>query len=79
MKDFLAGTGVPTLNRNDIHKLWIAIPEEEEQIEIVNILDEVINSKKTKEDKLKSLEKLKKSLMQNLLTGKVRIPLNELK
>jgi len=79
LKDFLAGTGVPTLNRNDIHKLWIAIPEEEEQIEIVNILDEVINSKKTKEDKLKSLEKLKKSLMQNLLTGKVRIPLNELK
>jgi type I restriction enzyme, S subunit len=45
----------------------------EEQILIskkINGFDEIIQ---TKQSKIKTLERLKKSLMQNLLTGKVRV------
>lgn len=74
LKDYLAGTGVPTLNRNDIHKLRVAIPNLETQNEIVLMLDSNVKSIELKTKKVDSLISIKKSLMQNLLTGKVRIP-----
>ncbi len=71
---YYAGTTVPTLNRNDIHKLKVIIPKVlEEQQKIVSVLDAsnvIINDK---QNKITALERLKKSLMQNLLTGKVRV------
>lgn len=71
---YYAGTTVPTLNRNDIHKLKVMIPKiSEEQQKIVSILDAINIIIKDKKDKVYTLERLKKSLMQNLLTGKVRI------
>lgn len=71
---YYAGTTVPTLNRNDIHKLKVMIPKiSEEQQKIVSILDAINKIIKDKKDKVYALERLKKSLMQNLLTGKVRV------
>ena len=71
---YYAGTTVPTLNRNDIHKLKVAIPETfEEQQQIAMLLDESHNIINKKKSKIAVLERLKKSLMQNLLTGKIRI------
>ena len=71
---YYAGTTVPTLNRNDIHKLKVAIPETfEEQQQIALLLDESHNVINKKRNKIAVLERLKKSLMQNILTGKVRI------
>lgn len=71
---YYAGTTVPTLNRNDIHKLKVMIPKiSEEQQKIVSILDAINIIIKDKKDKVYTLERLKKSLMQNLLTGKVRV------
>ncbi len=71
---YYAGTTVPTLNRNDIHKLRVAIPRTyEEQQQIVMLLDECSNVINSKQTKITTLERLKKSLMQNLLTGKVRV------
>ena len=70
---YYAGTTVPTLNRNDIHKLKVAIPETfEEQQQIAMLLDESHNIINKKKSKIAVLERLKKSLMQNLLTGKVK-------
>ncbi|MFC7061038.1 restriction endonuclease subunit S [Halobacillus seohaensis] len=60
-----------------IRKLMIPTPSKEEQEEIVKILfsvDEKINVEKYRFQKL---EILKKSLMQQLLTGKVRVPIEE--
>lgn len=75
---YYAGTTVPTLNRNDIHKLKVIIPKVvEEQQKIVSVLDAsnvIINDK---QNKITALERLKKSLMQNLLIGKVRVGENE--
>lgn len=71
---YYAGTTVPTLNRNDIHKLKVAIPETfEEQQQIALLLDESHNIINKKRNKIAVLERLKKSLMQNLLTGRVRV------
>lgn len=71
---YFAGTTVPTLNRNDIHRLKVAIPKTyEEQKSIVDILDSSENVIQSKIEKIKTLERLKKSLMQNLLTGKKRL------
>ena len=71
---YYAGTTVPTLNRNDIHKLRVAIPKSyDEQQQIVSLLDAMINKIQQKRHKMATLERLKKSLMQNLLTGRVRV------
>lgn len=70
---YFAGTTVPTLNRNDIHKLRVIMPSVEEQNQIVAILDATITKIQQKQEKITALESLKKSLMQQLLTGKVRV------
>lgn len=73
-RKYYAGTTVPTLNRNDIHRLKIAIPktfEEQERIATkIDGFDKLLQSKQTK---IRTLQRLKKSLMQNLLTGKIRL------
>jgi len=72
---YYAGTTVPTLNRNDIHRLKIAIPKtEKEQKEIADKIDDCDKSLESKQTKIQTLQRLKKSLMQNLLTGKLRLP-----
>lgn len=70
---FNSGSGVPTLNRNDVHIEKILLPPLQEQEKIAEILgtwDEAI-------EKLSSLieqkKLLKKGLMQRLLTGKTRL------
>lgn len=71
---YYAGTTVPTLNRNDIHRLKVAIPKTyEEQEAICNLIDSQEKVLEKKQSKINTLQRLKKSLMQNLLTGKVRV------
>lgn len=68
---YFAGTTVPTLNRNDIHKLKVSVPElYEEQQKIVYLLDESCKRMEQLQDKISILECLKKSMMQTLLIGK---------
>ena len=71
---FSAGSGVPTLNRNDIHLQKILLPPLDEQKKIAEILstwDEAIN---LTINLIESKKQFKKALMQNLLTAKVRFP-----
>jgi len=70
---FDAGTSVPTLNRNDVHNHKIAIPPLSEQKEIVLILENLDLRIKNEQDKRYQLENLKKSLMQKLLSGEIRV------
>jgi type I restriction enzyme S subunit len=65
---FSTGTGVPTLNRNDVHIASVIFPPHPEQQKIAAILtsvDEVIEKTQAKIDKLKDL---KTGMMQELLT-----------
>ena len=70
---FGTGTGVPTLNRNIVHKEIVAVPKYGEQKEIAEILS-AVDEKILVNKKLKAkFTLLKKGLMQDLLSGRVRV------
>lgn len=73
LERLLAGTSVPTLNRNDVHRIKITFPRNNDQKQITKILDLIVNRIKILDLKISKIQKLKKSLMQNLLTGKIEV------
>ncbi len=62
------------LNLKSIRKLQIAVPPYKEQQDIVQRMDSIDAQINTETEKLASLQQLKKGMMQDLLTGKVRVP-----
>jgi type I restriction enzyme S subunit len=70
---FGTGTGVPTLNRNDVHIVQVAKPPIEEQKKIAMALTSVDSKLEKLNIKFGKLTSIKKALMQDLLTGKVRV------
>ena len=73
LSKFAYGSGVPTLNRNDVHVSKVAIPPIKEQGYIVKVL-ELWDNAIEKQSKLIEMLKLRKhALMQKLLTGKKRL------
>ena len=69
-------TGMPKINRQEMGLLKIKIPPPDEQIEICRVLQAIDERRKKIGRKLKQTQFLKKSLMQDLLTGKVRVKAN---
>jgi type I restriction enzyme S subunit len=63
-------------NVGDMRNLLVALPPLVEQLEIFNVVDSVTNKIKITEKKLEANVNTKKALMQDLLTGKVRVTLN---
>lgn len=73
LERFSNGTGVPTLNRNDIHPCLVTFPPLHEQRRIAAVLqmcDLEITLLKRKRD---LCHQQKQGLMQQLLTGRVRV------
>ncbi|GAB3807514.1 restriction endonuclease subunit S [Virgibacillus kimchii] len=58
-------------------KLLIAIPPIEEQQKIINVISSNEIKVEKERTKLDKLSKVKNGLMQQLLTGKVRVPIND--
>jgi type I restriction enzyme, S subunit len=67
------GSAQPQLTIGVINSLILPIPTFEEQKELVRIAGALKENYEKKQDKLSSLNALKKSLMQDLLSGKVRV------
>ena len=68
------GTSIPGLSISDLETLPLPVPSEEEQEQIAKILwnsDQKVCQEKEHKEKL---QQLKRGLMQDLLTGKVRTP-----
>lgn len=64
----------PQINKSGYSKYRVLCPKDKlEQIAIAKRISSVDKSIHEHEQKIKSLERLKKSLMQNLLTGKIKI------
>ena len=61
-----------------LRKIQVALPELSEQKKIASIFDSVELNIFSIEDKLAHLKSIKKALMQDLLTGKVRVKLTDL-
>ena len=66
-------SGSPSLNRNDIHPIWIGLPVSTEQSQIANILTECDCQINSDSSNLAKIKRLKTALMRDLLTGKKRI------
>ena len=66
-------SGSPSLNRNDIHPLWIGRPSPDEQVKIANRLLETDKYRESLELRLGKVKLLKTALMQDLLTGEKRV------
>ena len=66
-------SGSPSLNRNDIHPLWIGLPSPDEQNQIITILMGCDYRLDSLNGVLGKLRSLKTGLMQDLLTGKKRV------
>lgn len=62
-----------TIGQADIAPLPVLVPSMEEQIKICKVLDSIASKISTTEAKLISNQQVKKALMQDLLTGKVRV------
>lgn len=62
-----------TINSRELRRFPIGIPDSDEQEEIVEILDCCEDALDAIREKIECLEQLKKSLLQNLLTGRVRV------
>jgi len=69
-----SGSGLWKIGKRDIEKELLALPGKDEQQEIVDVIESVIESYVAVEQKVEALQQVKKSLLQNLLTGKIRIP-----
>jgi type I restriction enzyme S subunit len=74
LERFGTGSGVPTLNRNDVHSYNVSFPASaNEQIAIANVLtdmDAELTALENRRDKTKAL---KQGMMQELLTGRIRL------
>ncbi|MDA8935681.1 restriction endonuclease subunit S [Porticoccaceae bacterium] len=69
-------TGMPKINRQDLNVLKLPMPPFEEQSEIARKIEAIDKATSLKSIKLHQTQSLKKSLMQDLLTGRVRVTVN---
>lgn len=74
LSKFASGSGVPTLNRNDVHASKFAIPPIHEQDKIVEVLDFWDTAIEKQSELIEKLKLRKRALMQLFLTGKKRLP-----
>ncbi len=72
-KKFSDKTGVPGVNRNDLHAVKVNVPPLFEQKKIVQILSDWDKAIATTEQLIANSQQQKKALMQQLLTGKKRL------
>ena len=71
--DLCQGSGQPNLSKKIIDNVFIPIPSVKEQQKIADILSAVDEKLDVLSEKKTTYQELKKGLMQQLLTGKVRV------
>lgn len=76
LEDKMSGTGSKRLNPKTFFKIKIRCPSIEEQQKIAAVLSTADEEISALQQKLDALKQEKKALMQQLLTGKRRVPLN---
>ncbi len=72
-RQYNEASGVPSLNAKTIESVEIFCPDENEQNSIAFLLDEIGDEITTLETKLQKARHLKQGMMQELLTGRIRL------
>ena len=70
---YIAGSAQPKITQAQCRKFLLPLPEKQEQDKIASILLESDKKIEEYENKKQKLEELKKGLMQELLTGNIRV------
>lgn len=70
---FITGTKVSAISRTAIQNVKVLIPSKEEQTAIANVLSSMDKEIETLNTKLEKYHNLKTAMMQQLLTGKIRL------
>lgn len=70
---FATGSGVPTLNRNDIHVYEVQVPSLSEQTAIAAVLTEMDDTITAMEAEREKLRAMKEGMLHELLTGQRRL------
>ncbi|MFJ8742367.1 restriction endonuclease subunit S [Embleya sp. NPDC127516] len=68
-----AATSVPTLNRNAVHPMIVAVPNPTEQRRIVKVVESMEERIRSERAELSKIEALRTGLIEDLLTGRVRV------
>jgi len=66
-------TSIPQINNKHINPIEISIPSIQDQIQIATVLSDMDDEIAASENKLDKYKKIKQGMMQNLLTGKIRL------
>lgn len=66
-------SGVPSLNAGTIESLYITVPEKYEQQAIAKVLSDMDSEIEYLEKKLAKYQQIKQGMMQELLTGRIRL------
>ena len=72
-RGYSEATGVPSLSKNIIEPIKIPLPPIEEQNKISNVFSSIDEKLEVLKEKKTHYQELKQGLMQQLLTGKVRV------
>jgi type I restriction enzyme S subunit len=72
-KSKAAGSGVLNLNKEVVRTVELIIPSLTEQTRIATILSDMDKEIESLENKLKKARQIKQGMMQELLTGRVRL------
>ena len=75
--DGVNGSALQEIPLGNLRNVLIPVPPEEEQARLADTLDALEQSKTQSERKLDTYRNLKKALMQDLLTGKVRVKVDQ--
>ncbi|HIF9445490.1 TPA: restriction endonuclease subunit S [Photobacterium damselae] len=67
-------SGVPSLNASTIESVTATFPKKEEQTAIASTLSDMDNEIQTLEQRLAKTRQIKQGMMQELLTGRTRLP-----
>jgi type I restriction enzyme, S subunit len=71
---FATGSGVPTLNRNDVHRFEVLVPADiDEQVAIATVLSDIAAELTALESRRDKARAIKQGMMQQLLTGRIRL------
>ena len=75
--NLIGGTGQKEISLKELLKIKIMVPSFEEQQKIASVLTVADREIETLQQKLACLKQEKKALMQQLLTGKCRVKVDE--
>ena len=70
---WVTGSNYPAIGDSDMRNMLLYTPPYKEQLFINQKFESISKTQKAKQEKIAVLERLKKSLMQNLLTGRTRL------